>query len=187
MLSLVCGQGWRRKPWPCTQRASNLVRRRTCNEVMLTQWEPWGDETGTSCGHRKSRMASQRRCFEGPAVVPTDQGMEGRAPQAKGSACAKAQRHIWFHEGSETQCRKAGLGWISRACQCWLDFIPTGLGSLRMVRRRLTMHFSITGNATDKHGAWKLDRLGLSSSTYYLGDPEQLTQPLRISVFSWGK
>lgn len=164
-----------------------VMRRQTHNEVMLAQWESWGHETGASYKHRESRMVSQRRCFEGSAIIPTDHGMEGTASQAKGSACAKAQRHTGFHKGSETWCWKAGLGWGSQAHLCCLDFILTGLGSLRMVRRRLTMHFSTTGNTTDKHWAWKLDHLDLSSATYSLGDPEQLPQPLKISVFSWEK
>lgn len=45
-----------------------------------------------------SRMTSQRRFFEGSAIVPANQRREGRASQAKGSACAKAQRHTGFHE-----------------------------------------------------------------------------------------
>ena len=41
----------------------------------------------------QSGMTSQKTCFEGSAMVPTNQRMEGRAFQAEGSACAKAQRH----------------------------------------------------------------------------------------------
>lgn len=61
---------------------------------MLTPREPCSDETDALYRHRKSMVTSQRRRFERSAVMVTNQN-EGRASQAKGSAC---KRHRGTHD-----------------------------------------------------------------------------------------
>lgn len=72
-------------------------------------------------------MPSQKTCFEGSAMEPTKQRMEGRASQAEGS-------HVQRHRGTCDSTRgvryDAGLGWIRQAHLWGLGFMLTQPGSL---------------------------------------------------------
>lgn len=113
-----------------------------------------------------SRTTSQRRCFEGSAIVPANQRRERRASQAKGSACPKAQRHTGFHEERVMLEGRAGLDQTGPFMEA--NFILTEPGSLWMVSRRLSIHFSVREDTTYKPGAQEPDHLCFSMESQVL-------------------